>query len=166
MQALPNVDPRAYPALMKHGNGYAAEDTELISVAVTVEPEAVIVTVAGEIDSTTAPALRTTVTKLITELRPGPGGQRLVLDLIKVEFFNSSGAALVVDLHAIAAQHNVTLNLALDPAGRVMRTLKITRLAELLPIYPSQAAALHHSFRPGRPRLGVVTRETSTSGGL
>jgi anti-sigma B factor antagonist len=133
---------------MKHGNGYTADDTELISVAVTVEPEAVIVAVAGEIDSTTAPALRTTVTELITGMRPAASGQRLVLDLLKVEFFNSCGAALMVDLHALAVKHDVTLNLALDRAGRVMRTLTITRLAELLPIYPSQAAAVRGPAGP------------------
>jgi anti-anti-sigma factor len=129
----------------KRGTGEVADEPELMSVALGVEPGAVVVTVTGEIDSTTAPALRTTVTENITEMRAG--GRCLVLDLMAVEFFNSSGAALVFDLTVIAAENNVPLYLVLDVTGRVMRTLRITRLAGLLPIYPSQAAALQTALQ-------------------
>lgn len=122
-----------------------ADEPELMSVTLRVEPGAVVVAVTGEIDSTTAPALRTTVTENITEMRAG--GQCLVLDLMAVEFFNSSGAALVFDLTVIAAENKVPLYLVLDAAGRVMRTLRITRLAGLLPIYSSQAEALQTAAR-------------------
>ena len=57
-----------------------------------LEGESVVVSLTGEIDHHNAAALRTGIDKLIYEKRPG----KLVLDLEKVTFMDSSGIALIL----------------------------------------------------------------------
>lgn len=110
------------------------------SVTVTHMPDAVVVTVRGEIDLCTAPTFESTVRR---SLQDQPA--LLVIDLTGAEFFSSAGIAVLVLAHrhpetALRVVANNTNNRI------VLRSLELTGLAEELDIHPTLQSAL-----PGPP---------------
>ncbi|MFH8347815.1 STAS domain-containing protein [Streptomyces sp. NPDC018045] len=91
---------------------------------------------AGDLDLTTAPALRAAALDLI-----GRGHRHLVLDMAAVSFCDSSGFNALVGIWRCAKEADGTLGLA-AVSGRLARLLKITGLDVLLPAYPTTAEAL------------------------
>lgn len=97
-------------------------------------PDAIVLTVTGEVDMMTAPRLENTVRDSLAE-RPA----RLVIDLTSAQFFSSAGIAILV----LAHRNDVGVALRVVAKDRiVLRPLELTGLAEDLAIYPDLESAL------------------------
>ncbi|MFC1230666.1 MULTISPECIES: STAS domain-containing protein [Streptomyces] len=105
--------------------------------------------IAGELDYTSAPALRELLTTLT--LRPG---QRLVLDLAAMEFCDSSGltALIAARNHAHAARADIALA-AVPP--RTLRVLRIVGLDQVFPLYADSRSATRALTPPPGPDSGT-----------
>jgi len=85
------------------------------------------VRLAGDLDLSTEPAVRARVAAL-----RGDGSTRIVLDLAELDFIDSTGLQLILELYGDAAQDSFTL--ALVPGGdAVQRVFAVTGTAEVLP---------------------------------
>ncbi|MFV0136738.1 STAS domain-containing protein [Streptomyces sp. HMX87] len=92
--------------------------------------------IAGELDFSTAPDLRTQALALIEQ-----GHRHLILDLEAVTFCDSSGFSALVGIWRCATAADGTLVLSAVP-DRLQRMLDLTGLSTLLPVYPTAADAL------------------------
>ena len=93
--------------------------------------------VAGEIDMATAPMLQR---ELTTAIEAGDGV--VVLDLIDVTFFDSSGLRVAIIAHRDLKEQGRRLAVVCDPDGHVRRTFGLAGVADLLDLHASRAAAL------------------------
>lgn len=109
---------------------------ELHAYVTRPAPETVVLHVAGEVDTMTAPALDSAVT---TELERDPA--RLVLDLTGVTFLASRGLAVLVRAAALAEERGSRVELV-SQRRAVLRPLEVTRMAHLFAIHPTLDAAL------------------------
>ncbi len=107
---------------------------ERATVGVSQVSDAIVVTVSGEIDMTTAPALEQAVLRSLTD-QP----VTLVIDLTGAQFFSSAGIAVLVLAHRRSADGALRV-VATDRV--VLRPLELTGLTDDLAIYPSVQAAL------------------------
>ncbi len=82
-----------------------------------------VVSLAGEIDHHNAIALRMGIDKAMYENRP----QRVVLDLKRIRFMDSSGLGLIMGRYSLASKLGASFSLR-DPTPGI---LKIFRLAGL-----------------------------------
>jgi anti-sigma B factor antagonist len=132
---------KSEPGMMNDVNEFGVADSEE-SASVRATPvvttqrlrDAVVLTVAGEIDMTTAPALEDAVRKALTE-----GPTTLVIDLSGAEFFSSAGIAVVM----LAHRNDSGVALRVVATDRiVLRPLELTGLTDDLAIYDSLDAAL------------------------
>lgn len=89
----------------------------------------VIVSLAGEIDHHNASALRADIDKLIYETRPG----RLVLDLEKIEFMDSSGLGLIMGRYSLVKEFGGELSLR-NPSAGVFKICKLAGMERLIRI--------------------------------
>lgn len=104
-------------------------------------PETVVLHVAGEVDTLTAPALDSAVT---TELELAP--PRLVLDLTGVTFLASRGLAVLVRAAALAEERGTRVELV-SQRRAVLRPLEITRTTHLFTIHSTLDEALASGTR-------------------
>ena len=85
------------------------------------------VRLVGELDLSTVPELQARV----AALRAG-GSTRVVLDLEELDFIDSTGLRMILELHGEAARDGFTL--ALVPGGEaVQRVFDVTGTADVLP---------------------------------
>ena len=96
----------------------------------------VIVTLGGELDIVSAPALRE---QLLSLLRPG--ASQLVIDLSAVRYADASGLAVLVGSQRRAVLLGGGLRLA-APQPEVVRVLAVTGLNRHLDVYPTIQAAI------------------------
>jgi anti-sigma B factor antagonist len=111
-----------------------------ISVAVdTSRPHALVLQVCGEVDISTAGAIRREWAEMISARRPEQ--ELAVIDLSGVVFFGSSGLAALVDCrHAL---DELPLSFRVVPAAPpVMRPLAGTGLIDCFDWYPTLDAAV------------------------
>jgi anti-sigma B factor antagonist len=100
------------------------------------DPDVVLLTVAGEIDTLTAPRLDLALARLIDE--PAP---TLVVDLAGVVFLASSGLAVLIEAAHRASASGRALRLLVH--GRpVLRALQITGTDQLFELHTDRASAL------------------------
>jgi anti-sigma B factor antagonist len=100
--------------------------SELVSVDVALSGPGAIVTVAGEIDSTSAPILRDRLDSLLeTEIA------ELTVDLTAVTFLDSAGLCVLAAAHRRAIRQDVAMRV-LASSRAVIRPLQITGLWNLL----------------------------------
>jgi anti-sigma B factor antagonist len=107
---------------------------DLLSVTVVPSSDGASVTVAptGDIDSVSAPALRSA---LLSALRPPCA--RVTVDLDGVTFLNSAGLTVLAEAHHLAQDDGIALGLR--GGGRaVLRVLHITGLGDLLGVAPDR----------------------------
>jgi anti-sigma B factor antagonist len=104
--------------------------------------QAPVVVVSGEIDMATAPMLERELTAAIEA-----GDGAVVLDLLDVTFFDSSGLRVAVVAHRELGEQGRRLAVVCDPEGHVQRTFGLAGLADLLDLHPSRAAALSELAR-------------------
>ncbi|MGW6844417.1 STAS domain-containing protein [Streptomyces sp. NPDC054958] len=104
-----------------------------------------VLEIAGDLDYDQAPRLRQAVTAL--SLEPG---QRLVLDLSRIRFCDSSGitALIVARNHAVAAQADFALTAVPD---NTIRILRIVGLDRVFTIHPDVDTATAHRPATRRP---------------
>nr|WP_071880532.1 STAS domain-containing protein [Synechococcus sp. PCC 6312] len=89
----------------------------------------------GLIDAFSEPAFRKVLTKCIEE-----GPQHLILDLSKIEFIDSSGLGVLVQLAKKVQDGGGTLQIVSNP--RVTQTVKLVRLEKFLSLQPDLSTAL------------------------
>ncbi|HEY4457055.1 MAG TPA: STAS domain-containing protein [Pseudonocardiaceae bacterium] len=127
--------------MMNTVNGFGVADSDE-SASVRATPvvstqylrDAVVLTVAGEIDMTTAPALEDAVRQSLAE-----GPAMLVIDLSGAEFFSSAGIAVLM----LAHRNESGVALRVVATDRiVLRPLELTGLTDDLAIYDSLDTAL------------------------
>jgi anti-sigma B factor antagonist len=100
--------------------------SDLVTVSVTEAGSTVHLVVTGEVDSSSAPVLRT---ELASALDLGPA--ELVVDLRAVTFLDSAGLAVLAGAHRRAGEQGGRMHVL--AAGRaVIRPMQITGLWELL----------------------------------
>ncbi|GAB3569480.1 STAS domain-containing protein [Amycolatopsis endophytica] len=102
-----------------------------LRLVVSAEGSAVIVTATGELDAATSPRFRQ-VTEHALDAEAAP----LVIDLSGLTFLASAGLDALVSL----ANRDRPFRLVVGPSIR--RPLEMTRLDQLLDVYPSLDAAL------------------------
>lgn len=116
--------------------GGVASPAVLFDVVTTEVGAWSVVSVTGELDVATAPRLRQEVHRLT-----GGGHVRLVLDLSGVEFLDSTGLGVVVGALKRVRTHGGALRVVAPPE-HVRRVLELTRLDQILALYPDARAAV------------------------
>jgi anti-sigma B factor antagonist len=101
---------------------------DLVSIAVSASAVSLRLAVAGEVDSSSAPALRTAVDDAFAA-----GVSELVVDLDAVTFLDSAGLCVLAGAHRRAEEERVRLRV-LASNRAVIRPLQITGLWDLLAV--------------------------------
>jgi anti-anti-sigma factor len=113
---------------------------ELLVVDSEARPEAVVVHVEGEIDSSTASELRSQLESALQQA--GDHESRLlIIDLQGVTYFGSAGLNAVLDCHKQGLRVGISVRLVADNE-LVVRPIEVTNLDSLLDLYPSLPDAL------------------------
>jgi anti-anti-sigma factor len=113
---------------------------ELLVVDSELRPEAVVVRVEGEIDSSTASELRSQLESALQQAG-GHESRLLIIDLEGVTYFGSAGLNAVLDCHKQGLRAGVSVRLVADNE-LVVRPIEVTNLDSLLDLYPSLPDAL------------------------
>jgi anti-anti-sigma factor len=113
---------------------------ELLVVDFEVRPEAVLVHAKGEVDSSTAPELRSQLEAALQQAE-SQESRLLILDLRGVTYFGSAGLNAVLDCHKQGSQAGTSVRLVADH-GLVVRPIEVTNLDTLLELYPTLPDAL------------------------
>ncbi len=112
-----------------------------ISVAVDASrPHALVLHVGGEVDISTAGAIRREWAEMMSARRPEH--DLAVIDLSRVEFFGSSGLAALVDCRHAADEQALRFRLVAAAEPAVMRPLIGTGLIDCFDWYPNVEAAV------------------------
>ena len=104
-------------------------------IARTEQSGAVVVEVAGDVDTTTAPALVQAAAEALAAAPP-----LLVIDLTRVDFLASPGLTALLTIHRDAAPGTVVRIVATGRA--TLRPIQLTGLEESLSLFPTREAAL------------------------
>jgi len=110
-------------------------DDDDLSIRITEAGDHILVTVAGDLDLESAPAMTAALRKVL-------GDQPIVVDLSGVDFMDSSGLGVLVGAHKEAAG----LLLA-EPGPRLQKIFKITKLHKVFALYGTVDEAIA-SLRP------------------
>lgn len=95
-----------------------------------------VVTVTGEVDLCTVPAL---AAELAVQLERSPAA--LVVDLSAVTFFDSTGVHALLDVYRRSRDRHVTVHVVVD-RPIVVTTLQLTGLHALFTLHPTLPDAL------------------------
>ena len=107
----------------------AAPTSDLVSIDVTGSATTGrVLTVAGEVDSSTAPSFRAVVDSAFADSVPA-----LTIDLDGVTFLDSAGLCVLAGAHRRAVQGGVLLRVVASNRA-VIRPLQITGLYDLLAV--------------------------------
>jgi anti-sigma B factor antagonist len=107
---------------------------DAMTTSVTVQDDATVLTVAGEVDLATAPALENAIDSTLAG-KPGA----LVIDLSEVSFLASAGMSALVAAHKRAGGTRIAV-VADGPA--TSRQLKMTNLDQVFALHPTLDEAL------------------------
>jgi anti-sigma B factor antagonist len=126
------------------GDALGPADEQLVRIEIGrvahATTDALVVTVAGEIDLYTVDRLRTAVNAGFDQLREG---EVLVIDLTKVTFLSSQGLQVLMDVTHAAKQRRTTLPIVVDHTRPVIRPIEVTGLDDVLALFPTVEEALH-----------------------
>ena len=95
-----------------------------------------VVEVSGEIDVYTAPRLREKIISLVDG-----GNYRLIIDMERVEFLDSTGLGVLVGGLKRVRQHDGGIDLVCTQ-GRILRIFRITGLSKVFSMYDTVGQAL------------------------
>lgn len=115
------------------GDAYPLTDT--MTTAVTTRDGATVLTVTGEVDLATAPALENAIDAAL-----GSEPASLIIDLTAVTFLASAGMAALVAAHQRAGEATSIVVVADGPA--TSRQLKMTSLDQVFALHTTLDAAL------------------------
>ncbi len=121
---------------MTNTSGDAHPLSDTMTTAVTVHDGATVLTVAGEVDLATAPALETAIEGVLAD----KAAPVLIIDLTGVSFLASAGMAALVAAHQRAGDATTIAVVADGPA--TSRQLKMTSLDQVFSLYSTLDAAL------------------------
>ena len=108
--------------------------TELVTVEVSGTAPQVLLTVSGEVDSSSAPVVRQHLDALLDD-----AVRELTIDLTAVTFLDSAGLCVLAAAHRRAVAQDVRLRV-LASSRAVVRPLQITGLWQLLQAEHVEAA--------------------------
>jgi anti-sigma B factor antagonist len=109
---------------------------QLFGVTESTRDEGTVVSVSGEVDVATAPALRDCLNQVI-ERDSGV----VVVDLLQVTFIDSTGLGVLIGAHKRCADDGRQLRIVVvEP--RILKVFGITGLNELFAIHPTLDLAL------------------------
>jgi anti-sigma B factor antagonist len=100
------------------------------------EGDRTVLEVAGEVDVYTAPKLREKLVELV-----GDGHYKIVVDMTKVEFLDSTGLGVLVGGLKRVRSHDGSLSLVCNQE-RILKIFRITGLTKVFPMYDSLDEAL------------------------
>lgn len=103
--------------------GIGDETAEVVAVSYRVDDGTLVIDLAGELDTSTAPRVRAQVARLLST-RPG----HVVFDLANLAFMDSSGIAVL--LYAAGEVERVGVR---NPSPTTRRALAATGLTDVLP---------------------------------
>ncbi|MGX9788647.1 STAS domain-containing protein [Mycobacterium sp. MMS18-G62] len=112
----------------------------VLQVEQHVRDSAVVVAVAGDIDSTSVDALATHLDAALKAASELPG-RVLVVDLGAVTYFGSAGLNAIVGCYQNGLSGDVAVRVVASTA-EVIRPLQVTQLDEVVPPYPTVPDAL------------------------
>lgn len=115
---------------------------KLLAVEHEAHEDAVVVSVKGDVDSSTVGELAAHLTTAL-ELAATQPVRPVVIDLQAVDFFGSAALNAVLDCHEAAIARGTAVRLAADH-DQVLRPIQVTELGRVFDIYPTLAAALQH----------------------
>ena len=125
-----DIPAEGQPDVPSEGTDAPFDDVITLSTSAS-EDGTVTVTVVGEVDTFTAPVLRSS---LDTQLEQSP--RELIIDLSGVQFLGSAGLAVLVETQKSARARGVGLRLVATTRA-VTRPLEVTGLIELFTIVDS-----------------------------
>ncbi len=99
--------------------------------------EAVLISVSGELDLASAPALEAELGRL-----PAAGVRLVVVDLRRLEFMDSTGLSIIVRAHQRLGQDGCELGLVTGPP-QVQRLLDLTGVGQRLRLVAEPDELLH-----------------------
>lgn len=104
-----------------------ADESPPLELTTRVEGDAAVISVRGEVDVASAPALRGAIRQVIDD-----GSTRVVLDLADLEFIDSSGLGVLVGaLKNLRERDGALVLRAVPPSTR--KILDITGLSDVIP---------------------------------
>jgi anti-anti-sigma factor len=112
----------------------------LLEVTQEVRDSAVVLSAAGEIDSSTVDHLRGQLDAAF-QAAQAHSARMLVVELGHVTYFGSAGLNTILDCHERGRSDGVTVRLVANTA-EVIRPIEVTRLDGVLRPYPTVADAL------------------------
>jgi anti-anti-sigma factor len=113
---------------------------ELLVVDSEIRPDSVLVHARGEVDSSTAGALRSQLDAALRQAK-SQESRLLIVDLQGVTYFGSAGLNAVLDCHNQGFDAGISVRLVADN-GLVVRPIEVTNLDSLLELYPTLPDAL------------------------
>ena len=108
---------------------------DLVTIEVSGDSATPILTVVGEVDSSSAPALRTRLDAVLDG-----GATTVTVDLHGVTFLDSAGLCVLAAAHRRAVRTGVRLRI-LASSRAVVRPLQITGLFDLLDVVHQEIGA-------------------------
>lgn len=123
-------------------------------------PDIIVVEVSGEIDVYTAPRLRETLVSLVDT-----GNYRLIVDMERVEFLDSTGLGVLVGGLKRVRAHDGGIDLVCTQ-GRILRIFRITGLSKVFNIFDTvdEAVASHAKPDIHRAKSGKGKGEGKSEG--
>jgi anti-sigma B factor antagonist len=109
--------------------------SDLVTIEVAGDSLTTVLTAVGEIDSSSAPALRARIDALLDD-----GVQALTVDLRGVSFLDSAGLCVLAAAHRRATREGRRLRV-LATSRAVIRPLQITGLYDLLDVASEEVGA-------------------------
>ena len=125
------------------GGDLGPADEQLVRIGTSrmahANSQALVVTVAGEIDGFTVDRLRAAVAAGFDHLR---AGEILVIDLTDVTFLGSPGLQALVEITRTARQRREPLRIVVDDTRPVIRPIQLTGLDDILALFNTVEQAL------------------------
>ena len=110
-------------------------DTDLVRIEVAGDSATARLTATGEVDSSSAPALRARVDEVLDK-----GVTDLTVDLTGVTFLDSAGLCVLAAAHRRCVRSDVRLRV-LAASRAVIRPMQITGLYDLLHVVSAESGA-------------------------
>lgn len=98
-----------------------------------------VMSLAGELDSSTVPALKSALEEACAS--------RIVVDLSSLDFMDSSGISALVEAHHRSRVGGAAVVVVVRPESVPWRVIELTNLAQLVPIAESLSKALRNEIR-------------------
>jgi RNA polymerase sigma-B factor len=132
--------------------GFEADGAPWSVIVDQLDPAVVLVTVTGEIDKLTEPALQEHLSRLLVT-RP----ERLIIDLSEVHFLGAAGLSVLMSVRHAATDQGTSVQLRAPHRRMVARCLEITGMQCLFEILPpatggDEPESFRSSTHQGAPR--------------